>query len=37
MKTALFAIIVAAAALTGAVSANADSFGVHGYSTHYGR
>jgi hypothetical protein len=37
MKLFLFAALVAAAALTGAVSANADSFAVHGYATHYGR
>jgi hypothetical protein len=37
MKTFLLAALVAAAALTGAVSANADTFAVHGHSTHYGR
>jgi len=37
MKTILFAALIAASALTGAVSANADSFAVHGYQgTHYG-
>jgi hypothetical protein len=37
MKTFLLAALVAAAALAGAVSANADTFAVHGYGTHYGR
>jgi hypothetical protein len=37
MKTLLFTALIALAAVTGAVSANADSFGVHGYATHYGR
>jgi hypothetical protein len=37
MKTFLFAALVVAAALTGSLPANADSFAVHGYSTHYGR
>jgi hypothetical protein len=37
MKTFLFAALVAAAALSGSVSANADTFAVHGYATHYGR
>ncbi len=38
MKTVLFAALVAVAALTGAVSANADTFSVHGFQgTHYGR
>jgi hypothetical protein len=37
MKTFLFAALFAAAALTGAISANADSFAVHGHTTHYGR
>jgi hypothetical protein len=31
MKTILFAALIVASALTGAVSANADSFSVHGY------
>jgi hypothetical protein len=34
MKTFLLAALFAAAALTGAVQANADSFAVHGYTTH---
>ena len=37
MKTFLFAALVVAAALTGSVSANADTFAVHGNGTHYGR
>jgi hypothetical protein len=38
MKAFILAALIAASALaTGAVSANADTFAVHGYSTHYGR
>ncbi len=38
MKTFLLAAIVAAAALVGGVSAQADTFSVHGFQgTHYGR
>jgi hypothetical protein len=38
MKTFILAALIAASALAaGAVSANADTFAVRGYSTHYGR
>jgi hypothetical protein len=38
MKTFLFATFLAAATLTGAVSASADTFAVHGFQgNHYGR
>ncbi len=38
MKIFLLAAIVTAAALTGSVSAQADTFAVHGFQgTHYGR
>jgi hypothetical protein len=37
MKTFIFAALLAVSALTGAVSASADTFAVHGYQgTHYG-
>jgi hypothetical protein len=38
MKSFIIASLIAVSALaTGVVSANADTFSVHGYSTHYGR
>jgi hypothetical protein len=38
MKTAVIATLIAASALlSGVATANADTFAVHGYATHYGR
>lgn len=38
MKSVIIATLVALSAIaTGTVAANADSFAVHGYNTHYGR
>ncbi len=38
MKSFILATLIAVSAIaTGVVSANADTFAVHGYTTHYGR
>jgi hypothetical protein len=38
MKSLILAALIGLSVVaTGAVSANADTFAVHGYSTHYGR
>jgi hypothetical protein len=37
MKTIILAALIAVSAVATGTFANADTFAVHGYSTHYGR
>jgi hypothetical protein len=37
MKTIILAALIAVSAVATGTVANADTFAVHGYSTHYGR